>query len=134
MLYQRLIYRSRAVAAEGRHTDLSAILHVAQRHNRVRGITGALTFYDDTFTQVLEGPPAEIDRLMAVLERDPRHRDIQVLGRWAVSHRLFGGWAMASAPAFEISVGTRKILQSATGGLEMVTVMFGLASTSPLSI
>ena len=134
MLYQRLIYRSRAVATQDRDKVLSQILDVANRHNRAHGITGALTLYDDCFIQVIEGPPAQIDRLMAILECDPRHRDVQVLGRWAASHRLFGGWAMANAHAFEMSVETRKILKSATCGLEMVTVLFGLASGSPLAL
>lgn len=132
MVNQRLIYRSRAVSPENLDRDLSEILRVAKSRNRACDITGALAFCDGNFVQVIEGPPAQIERLMAAIERDPRHSDIQVLGRWAASHRLFGGWAMASAPTFEIAASTRKGLLGATCGLEMVTTLFGLANRSPI--
>lgn len=134
MLYQRLIYRSRALATEDLDRDLLQILHWSQRHNRAHDITGVLTLCDNNFIQVIEGLPAQIERLMATIERDPRHSDIHVLGRWAASHRLFSGWAMASAPTFQISVRTRKCLLGATCGLEMVTTLFGLVNSSPILI
>lgn len=134
MLYQRLIYRSCAVATEDLDKDLSDILHVANRHNRAHGITGALAVCEDRFVQVIEGPPAQIDGLMAILTRDPRHHNIQVLGRWAASHRMFGGWDMASAPTLEISVEKRQLLRSATGGLALVTLLFSLVDSPSLSI
>lgn len=134
MLYQRLIYRSRAEDAEDLDRNLSQILHASRHHNRERGITGVLTCFDGHFIQVIEGPPAQIDRLMAVLARDPRHRDIRVLGRWAASHRLFGGWAMASPPTFEVSVRVRQNLLGATCGLQMVTELFSLVSGPPVLI
>lgn len=132
MLYQRLIYRSRAEDAEDLGRNLSQILHASRHHNRAHGITGVLTCFDDHFIQIIEGPPAQIDRLMAVLARDPRHHDIEVLGRWAASHRLFGGWAMASPPTSEISVTVRQNLLSGTCGLQMVTELFSLVSSSPV--
>ncbi|WIY69034.1 BLUF domain-containing protein [Aquidulcibacter paucihalophilus] len=134
MLYQRLIYRSCAVATEDLDKDLSDILDVANRHNRARGITGALAVCEDRFVQVIEGPPAQIDGLMVILTRDPRHRNIQVLGRWAASHRMFGGWDMACVPTLEMSVETRQLLRSATGGLALVTLLFSLVDSPSFSI
>lgn len=134
MLYQRLIYRSRVVANENLDKDMSRILDVSRRLNRARDITGALICFDDSYVQVLEGPPAQIEGLMAVIERDPRHCDIRVLGRWAASHRLFGGWSMASAPAFEIAVETRQNFVGSRCGLEMLKVMTDLTRRLPVFI
>lgn len=134
MVYQRLVYRSRAASTENLDEDLSQILCVSRHLNRARGITGALIYLDGSWVQVLEGPSVHIEGLMAVIERDPRHCDIQVMGRWAASHRLFGGWAMASAPTPAIAVNTRQKFLGSKCGLEVLAVMTDLVTHLPLLI
>ncbi len=132
--YQRLVYRSRAVGLDDRRSELSRILAVSSRNNAARGMTGALTLCGNTYIQALEGPPAEIEHLMGVLATDPRHRDIQVLGRWRASRRLFCGWAMANAPLTTACADTRLTLEVKGGGLEVAGLLFTLATGSPLTL
>jgi hypothetical protein len=58
-------------------------------------VTGALVFTEARFAQVLEGPEASITELMADIERDKRHRDVEVVLVESIAERRFPGWAMA---------------------------------------
>ena len=62
--------------------------------NAGAGITGALVFTGSHFSQVLEGPAAAVQALMAAILRDPRHRDVRMLCESAAAKRRFGHWAM----------------------------------------
>ena len=59
--------------------SLAHILGVAERNNRRDQITGGLVLHGDGILQVMEGPPLEIERAMARIHADPRHREVQVL-------------------------------------------------------
>ena len=75
--------------------DVRRVLATSQINNRRRDITGALAFTGLRFLQVLEGLADDVDPVLARIGQDPRHSDIQVLARQAVSTRLFDGWSMA---------------------------------------
>lgn len=45
----------------------------AQQHNESHAITGYLTYRNERFTQVLEGPRNRVDALMRKIRNDPRH-------------------------------------------------------------
>jgi hypothetical protein len=75
---------------------LSAIREVAEVRNPQLGITGALVHDRGRFLQVLEGEPAALDTLVAVIQRDPRHRDMKPLVRAPIRERTFTGWSMAT--------------------------------------
>ena len=93
---QRITYRSQAAPAAQGDDALSAILDVAQICNVRDHITGALTYCDGWFIQVIEGPPAALDDLMLRLAADDRHSNIDVAERIPVTQRLFPDWCMAS--------------------------------------
>lgn len=92
----RITYRSQAAPAAQRGDALSAILDVSQVCNVRDHITGALTYCDGWFIQVIEGPLARLDDLMLRLARDDRHFNIDVAERIPVPKRLFPDWCMAS--------------------------------------
>ena len=89
----RAIYVS---AASHDLTDgaLAAILDVSRRNNAAQGVTGALAYHDRAFVQVLEGPEAAVEALLATIARDPRHTSVTVCDRARVDGRAFGAWSM----------------------------------------
>lgn len=93
----RLVYRSVAAMPTEALTSLAELLGEAQRNNARTGLTGALAVHDGRFLQVVEGDPGLLDQLHRRLERDRRHRDIDVLARGPIERRAFDGWSMASA-------------------------------------
>lgn len=94
---ERLVYESTATGTTESIGNLAVILGESQRNNDRDGLTGALVAHRDRYIQVIEGPAQTLDALLRRLEKDPRHRDIVVLGRETISARLFGPWSMASA-------------------------------------
>ncbi len=83
--------------------ELAAILDVSRRNNAARGITGALAYHDRIFIQVLEGPEAAVEALLATIAGDPRHTGMTVCGRSRVDRRVFGGWAMGWVRAADLA-------------------------------
>lgn len=92
---QALLYLSEATV-HPRPGAVDAIVATAQRVNPGLGLTGVLLWSEARFAQFLEGPPESLDLLYIRLERDPRHRDLQLLGRWSIVERLFPDWSMRS--------------------------------------
>jgi hypothetical protein len=90
---RQLIYLS--VAANG-----SARLHaadierVAAPRNAARRVTGFLVADDETFMQLIEGPPSVIADLYARIERDPRHTELLVIYDTESEERLLPDWDM----------------------------------------
>jgi len=66
----------------------------ATAFNARAGITGALVFRGKHFSQVIEGPPAVVRRLMDTISRDARHRAVRMLYECKATQRRFGSWAM----------------------------------------
>ncbi len=93
---ERLAYRSRATVSVDSLLLIADILAVSQRNNRRDGISGALTYSDGVFFQVVEGYPEDLDRLLRRLADDPRHSGITVVHRAPVAGRLFGEWSMTA--------------------------------------
>jgi hypothetical protein len=88
-----MTYASRAnpdVSAE----DFNKILQQAQENNAANGITGMLTFNKDYFLQTIEGPRAQINRLLYSLVADQRHHDLQLLETRELKHREWPEWSM----------------------------------------
>ena len=92
---RRLVYRSTATIAEDDVAALDAIFTSSTRNNRRNKITGCLAHPDGKFVQVLEGDAARLDELMKRIRADKRHKDVTVLGEWAIEQRLFPNWTMA---------------------------------------
>ncbi len=107
------VYCSRA--AEGIDDDeVNRIIDFAQRRNVERDITGVLVFGSGVFFQWVEGPPAEVENLIASLYGDPRHFDIVSLDRSVEKRdRLYPNWEMERVQADDIRAVLQEALDSA---------------------
>ena len=107
------VYCSRA--ADGvDDTEVGRIVESAQRNNLARGITGILVFGSGVFFQWIEGPEAEIQKLIASLHGDPRHYDIVSLSQSEEEcDRLYPNWQMEKVEAEDIRTVLQDALESA---------------------
>lgn len=96
----QLMYFSQA--AEGLSAAaVDAILATAQAENPQHGITGFLTFNGEEFIQFIEGAQADVERLLANIERDRRNEALITLAVHEAEERSFPDWFMerlADAP------------------------------------
>ncbi len=93
-LLYNLVYCSRAAPGVDQGT-VDAIIATARRCNPVHGVTGMLVFGSGIFFQWLEGPREAVQRLMALIQRDPRHQRVVLLNETEESReRLFPSWDM----------------------------------------
>ena len=92
----RIVYVSDAVgAASDKLMPLIDIIGVSDRNNRRDHLTGVLVRHDGRFLQAIEGARVDLDRSMARIGGDHRHRDLRILSDRSVAARLFPNWAMA---------------------------------------
>jgi hypothetical protein len=106
------VYCSRA--AEGvDDAEVGRIVELAQCRNLARGITGVLAFGNGVFFQLIEGPAAEIRKLIATLHCDPRHYDVVSLD-WSEERRerLYPNWEMERVTADDIRMVLNDALES----------------------
>lgn len=110
---EMFVYCSRA--AEGvDDAEVARIIDSAQRRNSDRGITGVLVFSSGVFFQWVEGPPTEVESLIASLHSDPRHYDIVTLDRNIEKReRLYSGWDMEPVDAIDLCEVLQDALESA---------------------
>ena len=83
--------------------ELATLLDVSRRNNAARGVTGALAYHDHAFIQVLEGPEAQVEALLATIARDDRHTGMMVYERTGIDGRAFGGWSMGWVRASDLA-------------------------------
>lgn len=95
-----MTYASRA-NSDVSANDFNEILQQAQRNNAANGITGMLIFNKDYFLQTIEGPRAQINRLLYSLIADQRHHDLQLIETRELKHRLWAKWSMNYASPTE---------------------------------
>ena len=107
------VYCSRA--AEGvDDVEVDRMIEWSQRRNVQRNITGVLVFGSGVFFQWFEGPPAEVENLIASLHGDPRHYDIVPLDRSVEKReRLYPNWEMERVGADNIRAVLQDALESA---------------------
>lgn len=74
---------------------LAQLLGAARVRNESAGITGILLYGRSTVMQCLEGPPAEVEKVLDRIRRDPRIYDIRIEASRSNPQRLFPGWSMA---------------------------------------
>lgn len=108
------VYCSRA--AEGvDDAEVNRLIESAQRHNFTCGITGVLVFGSGIFFQWIEGPTAEVRKLIASLHGDSRHHDIVSLDQSEEKRaRLYPNWQMERVGADDI----REVLEDALESAE----------------
>lgn len=113
-LLEFFVYCSRA-SEEVDDVEVDRIIEWSQRSNVNRDITGVLVFGSGVFFQWIEGPPAEVEKLIASLHGDPRHYDIVSLDRGVEQRdRLYPNWEMERVGANDI----RAVLQDALESTE----------------
>lgn len=88
----RLIYASRA--ADDSAATIEAIFAKAREHNPASGITGVLCYGCGVFLQAIEGGRSQVNALFGHIQRDARHRDVELLHYEEIDERRFGGWTM----------------------------------------
>ena len=76
--------------------EVQALVRHARTRNDAAGITGLLVYDHQSFLQILEGEPEAVDSCFARIERDPRHHQIDVLGRHSIEKRAFKTWRMGA--------------------------------------
>ena len=96
----RLTYASRA-NPDIKSADIDRILAQARENNEINGITGSLTFNKQFFLQTVEGPRAQINRLLSSLLSDQRHHDLQVFETCEIKSREWAEWSMSYASPTE---------------------------------
>jgi hypothetical protein len=75
--------------------QITQIVDWSKRWNEAVGITGALLFTEEHFSQFIEGPPEMIAELFGKLQRDPRHTNLDILEKRTARHRIFADWSLA---------------------------------------
>jgi hypothetical protein len=110
---ETFVYCSRAADSVD-EAEVKRIIEFSQARNVARGITGVLVFGSGVFFQWIEGPPPEVEGLIANLHVDPRHHDIVTLDRSIEKReRLYPNWEMEHVEADDIRSVLEDSLQSA---------------------
>jgi hypothetical protein len=89
----QLIYVS-AAAKPFTAAELRELLARARAKNERLEVTGMLLYHQGSFLQVLEGPVANVDPLLATIAEDGRHNRFLLLLRREIEARNFGDWKM----------------------------------------
>ncbi len=110
---ETFVYCSRA--ADGVDAaEVSRLIEYSQRRNVARDITGVLVFGSGVFFQWIEGPPAEVQILIASLHSDTRHYDIVTLDQSVEKReRLYPNWEMELVEVDDIRAVLEEALDSA---------------------
>ena len=110
---ETFVYCSRA--SEGvDDIEVDRLIEFSQRRNVARGITGVLVFGSGVFFQWIEGPPTDVQKLIASLHGDSRHHDVVELDRSVEKReRLYPGWEMERVEADDIRAVLRDALENA---------------------
>lgn len=74
--------------------ELADLLAVSRARNSAHDITGMLLYRGGEFVQILEGTRSDVESLMEIIGRDPRHEDVRVLIEEPLHERRFAEWTM----------------------------------------
>ena len=125
-LLYNVVYCSRAVADIDSQA-LDRIISTSQRRNPASAITGVLVFGSGVFFPWLEGPRANVTRLLDRIKADPRHQDLVVLNEDEdVRDRLFPQWAMelvTSSAIRDVLVDAQDSVQDSAGARALQSLL-----------
>jgi hypothetical protein len=88
----RLLYASRAL--DTNPAAISTILAQSREYNPASGITGILCYGGGIFLQAIEGGRTAVSELYGHIQRDRRHKDVELLQYEEITERRFSGWTM----------------------------------------
>ena len=89
-----LIYTS-VITPAFTEAELPDILARSRKNNERWNVTGILLFSGDSFFQVIEGSPEDVEHMFAKMSRDPRHTRLTLIIREAIPRRYFGDTTMS---------------------------------------
>ncbi len=87
------MYQSRALI-DDKVALHDSILRSSLRNNMQAGLTGFLHREGQAFLQYLEGAPESLETVMARIQQDPRHDEIELVGEGEIGSRYFPDWQM----------------------------------------
>jgi len=101
-----VIYISKSrISSESAIEKIETLVQRAQARNMLLGITGSLIYTGSMFAQVLEGPLTALEKLVRVIQADPRHDVLFVTEpKKIVAVRRFKNWSLALGP-FDLCFG-----------------------------
>lgn len=119
---EMFVYCSRAADSVD-DAEVDRMVAWSQRRNVERQITGVLVFGSGVFFQWIEGPPAEVQKLITSLHSDPRHHDIVSLDRsMERRERLYPNWEMERVKTDDIRAVLQDALESAEDANNIATL------------
>jgi hypothetical protein len=74
--------------------NLADIMAVSKPKNMVLGITGVLFYMEGKYLQILEGEENNVRAIMADIEKDSRHQNLEYLIDTKTEKRGFYDWKM----------------------------------------
>lgn len=98
------------VASSMSSVKINELVAQASFFNGLHDITGVLFYHRKRFFQFLEGPHAEVMKLMDRIESDSRHTVINTLHFGSTHRRRFNGWSMMRVNTF--SDGIESLVES----------------------
>jgi hypothetical protein len=84
--------------------SLTEIVDISVKSNTLHSITGILFFDQGFFGQILEGTRGAVEETWGRIQKDSRHRNIELLGITEIKERRFPKWSMKLFDAQEFSV------------------------------
>lgn len=75
-------------------SDVRKIVEEAKVHNAKSDICGVLIINDGRFLQILEGEQEDLSSLMGKIQKDNRHKNVDILVDQSVETRSFDDWNM----------------------------------------
>lgn len=108
-LLYRVIFTSECVGTTGRSAlSVAQILGISERNNRRDEIGAVMLFHAGRVAQMVEGMRTDVDRLLARLASDGRHRDLKILDdRPIVQRRLREPMHLCALSTHEVEAATR---------------------------
>ena len=92
-----IVYTSQYVPGEDDINQvLIDIVEKSKVNNPLLEITGLLFYHNNRFVQVIEGERESLGKLMSILEKDSRHKNIEILIDKEIQKRGFEKWNMDS--------------------------------------
>ena len=89
----RLIYSSN-FSDDLTWTNILEIVNTAKVANEKSSVTGILITCEQEILQVLEGEPENVTQIFSKIEKDPRHKNIQLISALQIENRQFDVWKM----------------------------------------
>lgn len=93
-----IVYVSNRVATDDPFLPRDIAIE-SSRNNQMSNISGILMGVGNHFLQVLEGKEDVLEKLLAKIEKDPRHTDLRVIYKGELEERVFGRWSMGCVSA-----------------------------------